>query len=49
MVESVSLNELGNFLSVLLSAYDSYIYFAFVLMIFFNIAIFTKYLISGTR
>lgn len=49
MIQSVTLDELGTFLNVLIRGFDDYIYFAFVLMIVFNIMVFVKYIISGTR
>lgn len=49
MVEAVSLNELGNFLNLLVNGFDSYIFIAFVMMLTFNIVLFFKYLLSGVR
>jgi hypothetical protein len=49
MVESVTLDDLGVFLNVLVRGFDDYIFFAFVLMAVFNIMIFMKYLVSGYR
>lgn len=49
MVEPVTLADLGVFLKSLMNGYDSYLFFGFVLMCFFNIAIFTKNILSGSR
>ena len=49
MIQSVSLNEVGNFLDLIVRGFDDYLYLAFVMMIVFNIAIFLKYLVSGVR
>lgn len=49
MVQSVTLEDLTSFLVDILNVYDSYIFYTFVLMIFFNLAVFTKYIISGSR
>lgn len=49
MVQAVSLLELGDFLNLIVSAWDDYLYFAFVLMITFNIVMFIKHLVVGGR
>lgn len=49
MIEAVTLNEVGNFLNLLIRGFDDYLYMAFVIMIVFNICIFIKYLITGVR
>jgi hypothetical protein len=49
MVEPVSLADLGTFLKNLMVGYDDYLFFGFVLMAFFNIAMFTKNILSGSR
>lgn len=49
MVENVSLLEISNFLNSLFRGFDEYIFLAFGMMLFFNIAIFTKYILSGTK
>lgn len=49
MTEAVSLNEMGNFLNLIIRGFDDYIFLAFAMMIFFNVAIFTKYILSGSR
>lgn len=49
MIQSVSLNELGNLLNMIIHSYDDYLFVAFTLMIVFNIAVFFKYILSGAR
>lgn len=49
MIESMSLNELGNFLNMIIHSYDDYLFIAFTLMIVFNIAVFFKFIVSGSR
>lgn len=49
MIQPVSLNELGNFLNLIIHAYDDYVFLTFTLMIVFSIATFMKYLVSGSR
>ncbi|HER2159112.1 TPA: hypothetical protein VJS59_001587 [Streptococcus pyogenes] len=49
MIQPVSLNELGNFLNLIIHGFDDYIFITFTLMIVFSIAMFMKTLVSGSR
>ena len=49
MVEAVSLGQVGVFLQSLISVYDDYLYFAFVMMIAFAVGGFVKYILTGSR
>lgn len=49
MVEPVTLADLGQFLKNLMVGYDDYLFFGFVLMVFANLAFFTKNILSMNR
>ena len=48
-MNTVTINDVGIFLNLIIRAYDDYLFIAFVMMIVFNIGIFIKYIVSGTR
>lgn len=49
VIQSATLEEMGNFLNILIRGFDDYMFMAFVMMFVFNIAVFMKYILSGVK
>jgi hypothetical protein len=49
MINPVSINDVGLFLNNILSAFGTYVYYSFCMIIAFSIAFFIKSLIVGSR
>ncbi|MCY7936313.1 hypothetical protein OB894_12930 [Bacillus subtilis] len=48
-MEPVTLADLGNFLQKIIRAYDSYLFFAFVLMMTLSVALGVRRLLLGVK